>query len=173
MQIDAIKKACKMSIQLDRAIMGGDTKQINDLSKAYKNFISTAQIDKIITQSSSEVIATVADLVAYLEEKNFEFNYYDGVERDVVDKSMKDIKDYIKRVVLDATGLEIVFEGINESLKHEKELQAQSESYKKVSLENLYDAAKDKHNQEFDEELENDSIEDYIQEDDYAYFDDE
>ena len=74
MQIDAIKKACKMSIQLDRAIMGGDTKQINDLSKAYKNFISTAQIDKIITQSSSEVIATVADLVAYLEEKNFEFS---------------------------------------------------------------------------------------------------
>ena len=44
MQKDAIKKACKMSIALDRAIMNGDSKEINEFSKAYQNFVKTAKL---------------------------------------------------------------------------------------------------------------------------------
>lgn len=171
MQVDAIKKACKMSVQLDRAIVSGASEDINKLSKAYQNFIKTAQIDEIITRSSKDVIATVADLVNYLEENNFEFNYYDGVDRDVVDKSMKDIKEYIKRVVLDSTGLEIVFENINESLKQEKEIQEQARSYTKVPLEELYEKGKNIHNEVFDRELADDDVEEGdMEEEDYEYF---
>jgi len=49
LQIDAIKKACKISIALDKAINKGDSKQLKDLSTAYNTFIKTAQIDNIIT----------------------------------------------------------------------------------------------------------------------------
>ena len=109
MQIDAIKKACKLSVTLDRAILSGDPKVINDLSKAYQNFVKTAQIDQIITAASRDVISNVAELVSFIEEQGFEMKYYDEVERDIVDKSIIDVKEYLKRLVTDATGLEIVF----------------------------------------------------------------
>jgi hypothetical protein len=115
MQIDAIKKACRLSVALDRAITTGESKSINELSKSYQNFVKTAQIDDIITNASKDVISNVSELVAYIEEQGFEMPYYDGVERDVVDISMNDIKDYLRRLVIDNTGLEAEFEHINKS----------------------------------------------------------
>lgn len=161
MQIDAIKKACKLSITLNRAINGGDSKEINELSKAYQNFIKTAKIDEIITAASQDVISNVAELVDFIEKNGYQFKYYDGVERDIVDKSIIDIKQYIRRLVTDATGLEIVFESINNALKVEDETKAEANSYSKVPLEELYDNALAKRNEQFDEELESENIEDF------------
>lgn len=161
MQIDAIKKACKLSITLNRAINGGDSKEINELSKAYQNFIKTAKIDEIITAASQDVISNVAELVDFIEKNGYQFKYYDGVERDIVDKSITDIKQYIRRLVTDATGLEIVFESINNALKVEDETKAEANSYSKVPLEELYDSALAKRNEQFDEELESENIEDF------------
>jgi len=171
MQSDAIKKACKLSVALDRAIVSGSPKEINDLSSSYQKFIKTAQIDQIITESSRDVISNVSELVAYLEENNFEFKYYDGATRDVVDKSIKDIQQYLRRLVLDNTGLEAVFEQINDSYKKELEIKESSESFEKVPLEDLYQAGMDSQNSEIDEELEEEDInEDIFSDDEDDYF---
>jgi hypothetical protein len=156
MQIDAIKKACKMSIALDRAITSGESKEINDLSKAYQNFVKTAKIDDIITAASQDVISNVAELVDFLEKNGFEFTYYDDVERDIVDKSINDIKQYIKRLVLDASGahLETVFDSISNALNIEKATKANAESYEKVPLEELLSNETAKRNEQFDADLE-------------------
>lgn len=158
MQKDAIKKACKLSVSLDKAIMEGDSKVINDLSKAHQNFIKTAKIDDLITAASQDVISNVAQLVEYIENSGFEFKYYDDVDRDIVDKSIKDIQQFIQRLVLDATGLESVFETINKSMKTKDALEADSESYQRVNLEELYEGALTKQSEEFDEELESEQI---------------
>lgn len=154
MQIDAIKKACKMSIALDRAITEGDSKVINDLSKAYQNFIKTAKIDELITATNKDVIANVAQLVQYIEDQGFEFNFYDNVDRDIVDKSLKDMQVFLQRLVLDSTGLETIFETIRAGARTEQALKEDAESYEKVSLEDLYQAGIDRANAEFDNELE-------------------
>ena len=169
MQKDAIKKACKMSIALDRAIINGDSKEINELSKAYQNFVKTAKIDDLITASSQDVISNVAQLVKFIEDEGFEFKYYDDVDRDIVDKSMKDIQDFIKRLVLDATGLEGVFETINSALKTEDALKKDAESYEKVPLEELYQNALERQSEEFDEELKEDDV-DFEDEDEDEFF---
>ncbi|RLI48741.1 hypothetical protein DRO61_06055 [Candidatus Bathyarchaeota archaeon] len=161
MQIDAIKKACKMSVALDRAILGGVAKEINDFSKAYQNFVKTAKIDDLITASSEDVISNVAEFVQYLEEKGFKFTYYDNVDRDIVDISMKDHQQFVRRLVLDATGLSDVFETINSSLKTKDAIDKDAESYELIPLEELYDEAVNKHNKDFNEELESDTVEDY------------
>ena len=167
MQIDAIKKACKLSIALDRAIVNGESKEINDLSNSYQKFIKTAQIDSIITASSKDVISNVSELVAYIEEEGFEMPYYDEVERDIVDKSLKDIKEYIKRLILDSTGLEAVFDQMNEAVREEEEMKEESASYDKVKLEDLYKQTEDKYNEEIDSELASDDVnEDMFEEDD-------
>jgi hypothetical protein len=165
MQIDAIKKACKMSVSLDRAIVNGDSKEINELSKAYQNFVKTAQIDQIITAASQDVISNVSELVDFIEKSGFQFNYYDNVARDVVDKSINDIKEYLKRLVLDATGLEVIFESINSALKKEDAIKADASSFEAVPLEDLYQATLNKNNDLFDEELEKEDFQDLQEED--------
>lgn len=159
MQIDAIKKACKISVALDRAIVGGDSKEMNDLSKAYQNFIKTAKIDEIITAASKDVISNVAELADFLEKNGFQFNYYDGVERDIVDQSLNDIKQFIRRIVTDATGLEIIFEDINNSLKKETAIKKDAESYERVPLEELYQNAVERASEGFDESEDDDFLE--------------
>lgn len=154
MQKDAIKKACKMSVALDRAIVNSESKEINELSKAYQNFVKTAKIDDLITASSQDVISNVAQLVQYIEDNGYKFNYYDNVDRDVVDKSLKDMQNFIRRLVLDATGLDSVFETITAGLKVEDAIKKDAESYEKVPLENLYEAGLNERNRDFDEELE-------------------
>lgn len=154
MQIDAIKKACKLSIALDRAITGGESKEINDLSKAYQNFVKTAKIDDLITASSEDVISNVAQLVQYIEDQGFEFNYYDNVDRDIVDKSLKDMQDFIRRLVTDSTGLDVIFDTISSGLKKDDAIKKDRESYDEVPLEELYQSELELRGKEFDEELE-------------------
>lgn len=168
MQKDAIKKACKMSIALDRAILNGDSKEINELSKAYQNFVKTAKIDDLITASSQDVISNVAQLVKFIEDEGFEFSYYDDVDRDIVDKSMKDIQQFLQRLVLDSTGLESVFETISSALKTEDALKKDAESYEKVPLEDLYANALDRQSEEFDRELEDVDLD--FEEDENEFF---
>jgi hypothetical protein len=168
MQKDAIKKACKMSVALDRAILNGDSKEINELSKAYQNFVKTAKIDDLITASSQDVISNVAQLVKFIEDEGFEFSYYDDVDRDIVDKSMKDIQQFLQRLVLDSTGLESVFETISSALKTEDALKKDAESYKKVPLEDLYANALNRQSEEFDRELEDADLD--FEEDENEFF---
>ena len=167
MQKDAIKKACKMSIQLDRAIVEGDSKEINELSKAYQNFVKTAKIEDLITASSNDVISNVAQLVQYIEEQGFEFKYYDNVDRDVVDKSLKIMQQFVQRLFLDETGLEHVFETISSSLQKEEAIKKDAESYEKVPLEELYSKINEDQSKEFDEELEKQDIMDEDDEDEF------
>lgn len=166
MQKDAIKKACKMSVALDKAITSGDSKEINELSKAYQNFVKTAKIDDLITESSKDVISNVAQLVQYIEDQGFEFQFYDGVDRDIVDKSLKDMQQFIQRLVTDSTGLDVVFDTINSALKREDAIKKDAESYEKTSLEDLYEAGLQARNEEFDTELEEEGEEDIEDEDD-------
>lgn len=167
MQIDAIKKACKTSLMLDKALLNGEVKDIKDLTAAYQNFIKTAKIDEMIESSQTEVIRTVADLAQYLEDNNFEFTFYDNYDRDIVDKTIKDMKEHLRTLVLESTGLEQTLEMIQKKYsegQHEKaDLQAAAE----VPLEEIMEKVKENFNQEIDEELSTQEILDdnYDQED--------
>ena len=171
MQKDAIKKACKMSVALDKAISNMDSKEINELSKAYQNFVKTAKIDDLIEAASQDVISNVAQLVEYIENNGYQFKFYDDVDRDIVDKSLKDIQQFIRRLVSDATGLDTIFETINTSVKEEDAIKKDAESYEKVPLEDLFSDAFNKMDEEsakFDEELENQELE--IDDDEEDFF---
>lgn len=137
LQIDAIKKAARISIQLDQAILAGDAKAIKDLTSAYSTFTKTAQIDDVIQTSNKEVIATVSDLGEYIEQCGGQFTYYDGVERDVVDKTINDFKEYIRVLVQDCTGLSATLESISRSYAQQVEQNATDEALAEISLEDL------------------------------------
>ena len=137
LQIDAIKKAACISIQLDQAIRAGDAKAIKDLTSAYSTFTKTAQIDEVIQTSNKDVISTVADLGEYIEQCGGQFKYYDGVERDIVDKTINDMKEYIRVLVQDCTGLSTTLESISKSYAQKVEENATSDAVAELSLEDL------------------------------------
>lgn len=137
LQIDAIKKAARISIQLDQAIVSGDAKAIKDLTSAYSTFTKTAQIDEVIQTSNKDVISTVSDLGDYIESCGGQFKYYDGVDRDVVDKTIADLKEYVRVLVQDCTGLSATLESISRSYAQKVEDNATEDALAEVSLEDL------------------------------------
>jgi hypothetical protein len=158
MQIDVIKKACKLSVLTDQAIASGEIKDIRELSAAHTNFLKMAQIDEMIEASQSDVIRTVADLVQYLEEKGFEFDYYDNVERDVYDKSINEMKNYLRTLVLESTGLEQTLEIIQEKYSEAKYLEQEAGAEAVMPLDEVVRRARENFANEVDEELEEEDI---------------
>ena len=55
-------------------------------------FIKTARIDDLITAADQNVLSNVAQLVQFIEDSGFEFEFYDNVSRDIVDTSLKDAR---------------------------------------------------------------------------------
>lgn len=171
LQIDAIKKACKISVELDKAIMDGDSKGIKDLTSAYSNFTKTAQIDTVIAAANSDVITTVADLADFIEKCGGEYHYYDNVDRDIVDKTIKDIKEYLRVLVQDATGLGTTLEQISEAYKNSLEQDATDQATAALPLEDIIADHTAAANHELDSELAQQTLEDIvIDDDDDGYF---
>lgn len=153
LQIDAIKKACRISVELDKAIEAGDGKSIKELAAAYSSFTKTAQIDDIIAESNGDVIATVADLADYIEKCGGQFHFYDNVERDVVDRTINDLKEYIRTLVTESTGLTTTLERIAANYQKEQESAAADAAREKVSLEEILEDTSAAANAKLDSEL--------------------
>ncbi len=169
LQIDAIKKACTISVALDRAIMDGDAKAMKELSSAYAGFVKTAQIDNVIAAANSDVISTVADLADEIERCGGQYKYYDGVERDIVDKTINDIKKYIRDLVQDCTGLSTIFENISQTYQASVENQAAKDAQAELSIEEIIQDSAAAANHALDTELEKQTL-DGVDIDDDDYF---
>lgn len=147
---------------MDKAIAAGDSKGIKELSSAYSSFTKTAQIDDIITSANSDVIASVADLGQFIEECGGEFTFYDNVPRDIVDKTINDLKDYTRTLVTEATGLGSVLENISTRYRQSLEQQAGANATSQLSIEELISDNASGENHEFDAELGQDTLDDIM-----------
>ena len=60
--------------------------------------------------TKTDDITTVAELYDYMERSGFKFKFYDGFDRDEVDRTIKDIQDANRRLILESTGLQSLLE---------------------------------------------------------------
>jgi hypothetical protein len=168
MQMDAIRKAAITSVMINRSMMEGNVKDLKDLSAAYSQFMKMAKIDELIESAQTDVIRTVADLANYLEENGFKFNFYDEFERDVVDKTINDLKEHLRTLVLESTGLEATLELIAKKYQESEDLQIEEDILRQLPLDEITRIAKEEMNAEIDEILsEEEIIEGESYEDDY------
>lgn len=167
MRLDAIKKACKLSVKIDALIESGDAKSIKDYTAAYKDFLRAAQIEELGQVANEGTIKTVADLYKYMEKNGYEFKFYDREERDIVDKTIGDIKESIRHEIANATGLDLKIEEIKRSFKQKQEEDLTKEVLDKTPLSELV-------NTDFYDEVEFETDNDLQNEElDLEYFDDE
>lgn len=110
MQKEAVKTLCKLQIEMDEAIRMKDAKAIKDFSNAWSTFAKQADLENMINETKTDDITTVAELYDYMEKSGFKFKFYDGFDRDEVDRTIKDIQDANRRLILESTGLQPLLE---------------------------------------------------------------
>lgn len=122
---------------MDEAIRAKDVKALKDLSTSYATFAKQADLEGMINETKTDDITTVAELYDYMEKNGFQFKFNDGFARDEVDRTIKDMQEYLRRLVLESTGLQPLLEEMMrkkmETAEEEQTLQATTQT----SLEDM------------------------------------
>lgn len=98
MQSDQAKKLCRLSLDMDIAQRNHELELYAKLMNAYTSLIKTAEFTPKNSQSSSS-FESVGELVAFLEKTGFINKFYDGEQRDIVDKTIKSQQIFLRRIV--------------------------------------------------------------------------
>lgn len=149
-----ISKIATISVLMDRSLENGEIKEAGEYSKMLRDQIKTAGLEDSVDVTESDVINTVSDLCNYLEQKGFQFDFYDGEKRDIVDMTIADIKEWTVNYVRDATGIQQTYTMIEDAYKASLEQNATNIATSKVSLEDIINAKKQGLNEEVDASLE-------------------
>ena len=110
LQKEAVKTLCKLQIEMDEAIRAKDAKSIKDFSSAWSTFAKQADLETMINETKTDDITTVSELYQYMEDSGFKFRYYDGFAKDEVDRTIDDIQNANRKLILEATGLQQTLE---------------------------------------------------------------
>lgn len=151
--INLISKIATVSVLMDRALEDGEIKMAGEYSKMLRDQIKMAGLDDSVDIAQGDVINTVADLCNYLEQKGFQFEYYNNEKRDIVDMTIADIKEWTVNFVRDATGLQQTYTLIEDAYKSSLEQKETDKATSEVSLEDIIENKKQAMADEIDNEL--------------------
>ena len=98
MQADQAKKLCRLSLDMDIAQRNHELELYAKLMNAYTALIKAAEFTPKTSQSSTS-FESVGELVAFLEKTGFINKFYDGEQRDIVDKTIKSQQIFLRRIV--------------------------------------------------------------------------
>ena len=91
----------------------------------------------MISESKTDDITTVAALYDYMEKSGFKFRFYDNVDRDELDRAIKDIQSTNKRLILESTGLNSLLEDMIRKKMDSMEAEKTEEATSEVSIDDL------------------------------------
>ena len=163
LQKEAVKALCKIHVEMDEAIRAKDVKALKDLSTSYATFAKQADLEGMINETKTDDITTVAELYDYMEKNGFQFKFNDGFARDEVDRTIKDMQEYLRRLVLESTGLQPLLEEMMRKKMETAEEEKTAQLTSQTSLEDMLnfnaedtdiatEADEDVLNEQFDEE---------------------
>ena len=138
MQKEAIKTLCKLHIEMDEAIKMKDAKAMRDFASTYSAFAKEAKLDMLINESKTDDITTVAELYKYMEDSGFIFKFYDNHPRDEVDRTIKDLQNSSRRLIVEATGLEQQLSDMIKKKTEKNEEQYMEEITSKQSMQEFF-----------------------------------
>lgn len=149
LQSTDVRRICKISLIIDDKIREGvDFK--DDLAN-YEKLVKIAALSPKDVKNAND-FNSVGELFAYLEKKGWENKFYDGVSKDIVDETMKNIQLYVRNLYVNETGISEDIERRIEGLKIAKELEEEYDT-PEDDLDEYEIEGFDLENQEFEEEV--------------------
>lgn len=133
---DMVRKLAKLSAIADHCISSGDNKEATNVLQSYNTLMKELGI-RTETASNENTIETLSELVAYLEKTGYLLNYKITENRDVVDKTIENLQQYVKRLFTDSS--ETVNEMYNSKLLNE----SSGTEFTDEDIENLYSASEE------------------------------
>ena len=97
-QADQAKKLARLSLAMDIAEENRELELYVKLMGAYEKLVKVADFTPKNSQSASSFEST-GELVAFLEKTGFINKFYDGEQRDIVDKTIKSQQIFLRRIV--------------------------------------------------------------------------
>jgi len=97
---DYLKMICKTSLKMNQAIDIGDIEGFSKLSKSYDSLMRSAKFTAAQNKAESEdFIDSIGEMVRLCEEEGFIPRYHADEDQDIVDLTIKDISQYVERLV--------------------------------------------------------------------------
>lgn len=101
-QLDNAKKLCKISLIIDNKIRAEE--DFKDELASYEKLVKICDFTPKNIKNASD-FSSVGELFAFLEKKGWENPFYDGVERDIIDNTMKNIQIYNRNLYVNESGI--------------------------------------------------------------------
>ncbi len=131
---DMVRKLAKLSAISDHCIANGDNKEATTVLQSYNTLMKELGISTQ-TASNENTIESLSELVAYLEKTGFLLNYKITENRDVVDKTIENMQQYVRRLFTDSS------ETVNEMYNSKVLSQDGGTDITDEDIENLYAAS--------------------------------
>ena len=133
---DMVRKLAKLSAISDHCIANGDNKEATAVLQSYNTLMKELGISTQ-TASNENTIESLSELVAYLEKTGFLLNYKITENRDVVDKTIENMQQYVRRLFTDSS------ETVNEMYNSKVLSQDGGTDITDEDIENLYTASEE------------------------------
>lgn len=103
LQIDQARKLCKISLEIDSRIRAGD-KDVDKYLSSYDKLVKIAEFTPKNTKNAAD-FDSFAEVGMWLEKRGYQNKFYDGVTRDIIDESLKNIENYNQRLYINEGGI--------------------------------------------------------------------
>lgn len=127
LQIDQAQKICKLSLEIDSKIRAGD-KDVEKFLSSYDKLVKTAEFTPKNTKNAVD-FDSFAEVAHWLEKRGKQNKFYDGVTRDVVDETIKNIENYNQRLYINEGGIGDEITQRVEALKNADKIEQSSDIY--------------------------------------------
>lgn len=131
---DMVRKLAKLSAIADHCIANGDNKEATTVLQSYNTLMKELGISTQ-TANSENTIESLSELVAYLEKTGFLLNYKITENRDIVDRTIENMQQYVKRLFTDSS------ETVNEMYNSKKLNEEAGTEITDEDIEDLYNSS--------------------------------
>lgn len=102
LQMDQAIKICKLSYEIDCRIREGS--DFDKALSAYDKLVKTAEFTPKNVKNLND-FDTTGEVIRWLEKRGWHNQYYDGVSRDIVDETIKNIQLFNQRLYTNESGI--------------------------------------------------------------------
>lgn len=127
LQIDQAQKICKLSYEIDSKIRAGD-KDVEKFLSSYDKLVKTAEFTPKNTKNAVD-FDSFAEVAHWLEKRGRQNKFYDGVTRDVVDETIKNIENYNQRLYINEGSIGDEITQRIEALKNADKIEQSNDMY--------------------------------------------
>lgn len=123
---DTLIMICKTSLKANQLIDMGDVEGFQKMSKVYDSLMKSGKFTAAQNKGESgEFIDSIGELVAICEKEGFIPRYYTDGPQDKVDRTLEDLQNYTKTLVMEEMNLGNMIESSMKEIAADKEREAQ------------------------------------------------